>query len=124
MSRSCTLNIFLTNIREIGYLRVKGNIFHVDGSRGRLSHKSGYGCDHLSLLPEEVDQLVLRRSPLDQQIFGVVREGQRDDLVTPELGTAEELQFAALLQVVNHHQRPLPVLGEGQQVPVGAESQR
>ena len=102
---------------------MKRNIFYVDGSRGRLSHKSGYGCDHLSLLPEEVDQLVLRRSPLDQQIFGVVREGQRDDLVTPELGTPEELQFPPELEIVDHHQRPLPVLGEGKQVPVGVESQ-
>ena len=52
-----------------------------------------------------------------------MREGEGDHLVTAELGTAEELQFAALLQVVHHHQRPLPVLGEGQQVPAGAESQ-
>lgn len=50
-------------------------------------------------------------------------EGQGDDLVTPKLGTAEELQFPPQLQIVDHDQRSLPVLGEGQQVPAGAESQ-
>ena len=50
---------------------------------------SGPGArDHFSFLPEEVNQLEVWRPPLGQQVLGVVREGERDDLVTGELGTS------------------------------------
>ena len=44
--------------------------------------------DHFSFLPEEINQLEVWRSPLSQQVLGVVREGERDDLVTGELRTS------------------------------------
>ena len=45
------------------------------GARHRLR-----GRDHLPLLPEEVDQLEVRRAALGQQVLGVVGEGQRVEL--------------------------------------------
>ena len=44
--------------------------------------------DHFSFLPEEINQLEVWWSPLSQQVLGVVREGERDDLVTGELRTS------------------------------------
>ena len=44
--------------------------------------------DHFSFLPEEINQLEVWRSPLSQQVLGVVREGERDDLVTGKLRTS------------------------------------
>ena len=46
--------------------------------------------DHFSFLPEEINQLEVWRSPLSQQVLGVVREGEGDNLVTGELGTSGE----------------------------------
>ena len=44
--------------------------------------------DNFSFLPEEINQLEVWRSPLGQQVLGVVREGEGDNLVTGELGTS------------------------------------
>ena len=44
--------------------------------------------DHFSFLPEEINQLEVRWPPLSQQVLGVVREGERDNLVTGELRTS------------------------------------
>ena len=46
--------------------------------------------DNFSFLPEEINQLEVWWSPLSQQVLGVVREGERDDLVTGELRTSGE----------------------------------
>ena len=46
--------------------------------------------DHFSFLPEEINQLEVWRSPLGQQVLGVVREGEGDNLVTGELRTSGE----------------------------------
>ena len=46
--------------------------------------------DNFSFLPEEINQLEVWRSPLGQQVLGVVREGEGDNLVTGELRTSGE----------------------------------
>ena len=46
--------------------------------------------DHFSFLPEEINQLEVWRPTLGQQVLGVVREGERDNLVTGELGTSSQ----------------------------------
>ena len=59
---------------------------------------------------------------LDKDVLGVVREGQRDHIMTLELGTAEQLQFLPGLQIIDHQQRPVTILCEGDQVPGGVKS--
>ena len=82
---------------------------------------------HLSFLPEEVNQLMIRGSPLGQQVLGVVGEGKGNNLSAgswrtmtcdmwnlesrrghwgnlqcPELSTSQQLHPLPLLQVKNH----------------------
>ena len=54
---------------------------------------SFWARDHFSFLPEEINQLEVWWSPLSQQVLGVVREGERDNLVTGELRTSEQGQL-------------------------------
>ena len=42
------------------------------GSPGGLADDPGDGGDHLPLLPEEVDELVVRAAALHQDVLGVV----------------------------------------------------
>ena len=60
--------------------------------------------DNFSFLPEEINQLEVWRSPLSQQVLGVVREGERDDLVTGELRTSgQEGQLGHSIIVKEKH---------------------
>ena len=72
------------------------------GARHRLR-----GRDHLPLLPEEVDQLEVRRAALGQQVLGVVREGERDDLVTGELRTSGERGPHSIIVKKKHFQKEI-----------------
>ena len=60
------------------------------------------GGDHLPLLPEEVDQLEVRSAALRQQVLGVVREGEREDFMTLEFRTTENLPSLVRFQIVNN----------------------
>lgn len=73
------------------------------------------GGDHLPLLPEEVDQLEVGGAALGQQVLGVVREGERDDFMTLEFCTPENLPSLVRLQVIHNQERPVSVFSESDQ---------
>ena len=70
------------------------------------------GRDHLPLLPEEVDQLEVRRAALGQQILGIVGEGQRDNFFALKLRTPQNFPPLVGFQIVHNEERPVTVLGE------------
>ena len=70
---------------------------------------------HLSLLPEEVDELVVGVAALGEQVLGVMRERQGDHLQddyalhppqshlqSPELGTPQQLHPLSPFQIIDH----------------------
>ena len=79
---------------------------------------------HLSLFPEEVDELVVRVPPLDQDVFGVVGEGEADNIMRLEFRTAKKLQLFPVFQIINNQQRPVPELSEGDQISCWIQSKR
>ena len=51
----------------------------------------GDGGDNLPLFPEEVDELVVRVSTLNQDVFRVVGEGEADNIMRLEFRATKKL---------------------------------
>ena len=83
----------------------------------------GDGGDNLPLFPEEVDKLVVRVAALDQDVFGVMGEGEADNIVRLELSTTKKLQLFSVFQIIDNQQRPVPVFSEGDQISCWVQSQ-
>ena len=58
--------------------------------------------DHLPLLPEKVDKLEVGGAALGQQVLGVVREGQGNDLMTLEFCTPKNLPPLVCFQIIDN----------------------